>query len=172
MIVKVLRLGHRFARDKRLSTHVGLTARAFGASELFLDGKDSRIRESIERVASEWGGDFKVSFVRDWLNVVRDFSGDRIHLTMYGIGVKEAVDKMSVKTDKLIIIGGGKVPSDLYKIVDYNVSIGTQPHSEVAALAVFLDRLFDGKELEKDFEGKKRIIPMERGKMVVRNRDN
>ncbi|TLZ95287.1 MAG: tRNA (cytidine(56)-2'-O)-methyltransferase, partial [Methanobacteriota archaeon] len=30
-MITVLRLGHRPARDKRVTTHVALTARAFGA---------------------------------------------------------------------------------------------------------------------------------------------
>jgi len=34
-----------------------------------------------------------------------------------------------------------------------------QPHSEIAALAVFLDRLFEGSEMEKEFGGKVRINP-------------
>jgi len=36
-------------------------------------------------------------------------------------------------------------------------------------LAVFLDRLFEGQELSKEFEGAKiRIIPQTRGKKVAR----
>ena len=32
--VSVLRLGHRRDRDKRITSHLGLTARAFGANEI------------------------------------------------------------------------------------------------------------------------------------------
>ena len=50
-------------------------------------------------------------------------------------------------------------------VSDFNVSIGNQPHSECAALAVFLDRFFAGEELAKDFgEAKMRIVPSARGK--------
>jgi tRNA (cytidine56-2'-O)-methyltransferase len=38
MRVTVLRLGHRPERDKRITTHVGLVARAFGAEEMLLAG--------------------------------------------------------------------------------------------------------------------------------------
>ncbi|HID73768.1 MAG TPA: tRNA (cytidine(56)-2'-O)-methyltransferase, partial [Thermoplasmata archaeon] len=41
------------------------------------------------------------------------------------------------------------------------------PHSEVAALAIFLDRYFEGKELRRDFGGPKRVIPHHRGKSVI-----
>jgi tRNA (cytidine56-2'-O)-methyltransferase len=87
---------------------------------------------------------------------------------MYGINVNGCIDGIKEsKADKLIIIGGKKVPSEVYSIVDYNVAIGNQPHSEVAALAVFLDRLLGGEELDRGFKGKKRIIPQEHGKKVV-----
>ena len=36
MKVNVLRLDHRLKRDTRITTHVCLTARAFGASKIYL----------------------------------------------------------------------------------------------------------------------------------------
>ena len=38
--VSVLRLGHRRERDKRITSHLGLTARAFGADEVILAGEE------------------------------------------------------------------------------------------------------------------------------------
>jgi tRNA (cytidine56-2'-O)-methyltransferase len=168
MKLVVLRLGHRYARDKRTSTHIGLVARAFGANELVMDIWDPLVEESIKRVAEEWGNGFRIDITKDWRGYIRNFKGDRIHLTMYGINVNGCIDGIKEsKADKLIIIGGKKVPSEVYSIVDYNVAIGNQPHSEVAALAVFLDRLLGGEELDRGFKGKKRIIPQEHGKKVV-----
>jgi len=69
----------------------------------------------------------------------------------------------------LIIVGSQKVPGDFYsnEVSDFNVSIGNQPHSECAALAIFLDRFFSGKELTVDFEkAKMRIVPKARGKEI------
>ncbi|NIU84342.1 MAG: tRNA (cytidine(56)-2'-O)-methyltransferase, partial [Candidatus Thorarchaeota archaeon] len=41
------------------------------------------------------------------------------------------------------------------------------PHSEIAALAIFLDRLFQRKELKRRFEGAKiKVTPQERGKKI------
>jgi tRNA (cytidine56-2'-O)-methyltransferase len=55
----------------------------------------------------------------------------------------------------------------MYDLADYSIAIGNQPHSEIAALAIFLDRIFKGKQLKKDFRGAKfKIVPMSRGKMV------
>ncbi len=168
MKVKVLRLGHRYSRDRRISTHVGLVARAFGADELLMDVEDKQLGESITGIAKEWGGEFEISFIKNWKKFLREFDGEKIHLTMYGINIDDRItDIRASKKDKLIIIGGQKVPSDLYELADYNIAIGSQPHSEVAALSIFLDRLFDGKELSRKFNGRKSIIPQERGKKVI-----
>ncbi len=170
MRIVVLRLGHRYTRDKRISTHIGLVARAFGASELVMDIWDPLVEKSINKVVEEWGNSLKIDITRDWREYIRNFNGDRIHLTMYGININECINKIKEsKRDKLIIIGGKKVPSEVYSLVDYNVAIGNQPHSEIAALAVFLDRLIGGKELDREFKGKKRIIPQEHGKKVVKD---
>lgn len=168
MKITVLRLGHRYSRDKRISTHIGLVSRAFGADGLIFDTTDTSVRESIEKINEFWGNGLKVNFTDNWKKFVRDFQGDKIHLTMYGINVDDRIDKIkSSKKDKLIVIGGKKVPADIYNLVDYNIAVGNQPHSEVAALAIFLDRLFEGKELQKDFNGKLKIIPQAKGKKVV-----
>ncbi len=164
----VLRLGHRYMRDKRVSTHIGLVARAFGADRLVMDVRDPLVEESIERVVGDWGGVFELDVTGDWQRYVERFRGDRIHLTMYGINVNECIDIVRRSgRDKLIIVGGKKVPSEIYSMVDYNIAIGNQPHSEIAALAVFLDRLFEGRELDTEFKGRKRIIPQDHGKRVV-----
>jgi tRNA (cytidine56-2'-O)-methyltransferase len=45
--------------------------------------------------------------------------------------------------------------------------VGNQPHSEIAALAIFLDRLFRGRQLGTEFAGGSlKIVPSERGKVV------
>ena len=38
------------------------------------------------------------------------------------------------------------------------MAVTNQPHSEIAALSVFLDHLQRGQELKADFEGKMKII--------------
>lgn len=168
MKVSVLRLGHRFVRDKRISTHLCLVARAFGADEIIFDVEDNRVKESVDKVIEQWGGEFKIGFIKNWKNFIRDFKGEKIHLTMYGININSAIKKLDREKDKLIIVGGKKVPSEVYSLADYNIAVGNAPHSEVAALSVFLDRLFEGSELEKEINKKMKIIPLERGKKVIR----
>ena len=55
-------------------------------------------------------------------------------------------------------------------MADYNVAIGNQPHSEISALSVLLDRIQQGKQFGFKFGNSEReIIPEERGKNVRMN---
>ena len=168
--VFVLRLGHRIARDKRISTHVGLVARTFGARGIYYTGqKDSSLEESINKIVENWGGPFKVEYLKSWRKFLREFNGLKIHLTMYGLPFQEEITKIQKsKKDLLIIIGGQKVPWEIYEIADFNLAVTNQPHSEVSALAVFLDHYFKEKELNKKFENAKKYIkPQPQGKQVI-----
>ncbi len=166
MEVYVLRLGHRPERDKRISTHVALTARAFGAKGIYFDVEDRSVFESVRDVVDRWGGDFFIKAV-NWRRLLRTFEGLKVHLTMYGIPLPQKVGEIRKAEKVLVVVGAEKVPPEVYERCDLNISIGTQPHSEVAALAVFLDRVL-GKVFDISFEGAKiRVIPSERGKKVV-----
>lgn len=165
-----MRMGHRILRDKRVTTHVGLVARAFGADGMIIsDISDTAVEKSIRKVVQRWGGDFFVESGKTWKTVVdawRRDGGSIVHLTMYGLPVDEVIPKLRGK-DILIIVGGEKMPGEIFKIADFNVAVGNQPHSEIAALAIFLDRLFYGSELKKEFKNSKiKIIPAEKGKKV------
>ncbi|HDI47237.1 MAG TPA: tRNA (cytidine(56)-2'-O)-methyltransferase, partial [Candidatus Methanomethylia archaeon] len=61
--VIVLRLGHRVPRDKRVTTHVCLVARAFGAQGVFIAGDyDPSVIETVTKLTEKWGGPFWVEF--------------------------------------------------------------------------------------------------------------
>ena len=69
----------------------------------------------------------------------------------------------------MLLLGSQKVPGEFYseEVSDFNVAVGNQPHSECSALAIFLDRYFEGKELAKAFEKAKiEIVPKDRGKQI------
>ncbi len=171
--VYVLRIGHRPERDKRITTHVGLVARAFGANGFVLaDICDDHVMDSLRGVLERWGGSMELlcgvggrAYVKRW----KSSGGEVIHLTMYGLHVDDVIDEIRESPRaKLIVVGAEKVPPFYYEEADYNVAIGHQPHSEVAALAVFLDRLYQGEELHTEFPGAKlKILPSPRGKKVV-----
>ncbi len=164
MTVAVLRLGHRPLRDKRITTHIALVARAFGADKMIMSVEDIGIKKSVEKLVKRWGGDFSVDTVEDWRTYIKEFNGSIVHLTMYGMPVDEMIGDIEGNT--LVVVGAEKVPRDVFDLTDYNVSIGTQPHSDVSSLAIFLDMLFKGKSIEKDFNGKLKIQPSSRSKIV------
>lgn len=146
-MIVVLRLGHRPHRDERLTTHVCLVARAFGADGCIIaDIKDTKVEETIAELVKKWGGNFWVKSGEDALQVLKNWKGVKVHLTMKGEPVNTVLDKIQDK-NILVIVGSQKVPEEFYRLADYNVAIGKQPHSEAAALAVFLDRLFKGSPL-------------------------
>jgi len=167
-LIVILRLGHRPVRDKRITTHVALTARAFGAQGIILTEEDRNIVESVEKVVENWGGDFFIRVEKDWRLVIKSWQGIKIHLTMYGMPIQKVISKIDLEKDILVIVGAEKVPGEVFRLVDYNIAIGNQPHSEVSALALFLDRLTQGNWLNKEIRGKLRVIPSEREKKVVR----
>ncbi len=167
--IYILRLGHRPERDKRITTHVALTARAFGAKGIFVSTKDEVLENSIRSVVNHFGGDFTIETGTKWKDFMRKFDGIKVHLTMYGTHIDDGIPKVKadVRNKMLIVVGAEKVPPEVYQWADYNIGVGNQPHSEVAALAVFLDRYQDRQALQKDFEGNTTVIPCERGKNVV-----
>jgi tRNA (cytidine56-2'-O)-methyltransferase len=173
MKVNVLRLDHRRVRDARITTHVCLTARAFGASKVILSGdEDKKIMENIRDVVKRWGGDFEIDYVKKWDKFIDDWKnndGEVVHLTMYGEPVQEVTSKIRKSSrDKLVVVGGSRVPSKVYQEADWNVSVTNQPHSEVAALSIFLHTLFDGEEYDIDFnDSELKVIPTAHGKHVI-----
>jgi tRNA (cytidine56-2'-O)-methyltransferase len=175
--IVVLRWGHRPQRDARLTTHVALAARALGASGFLLsDTVDEKIRETVEKVTRNWGGKFFFEMGTPWKSAVRDWKakgGIVVHLTVYGenIQTSNVLNRIkNLRKDILVMVGSQKVPKDFFSndVSDFNVSIGSQPHSECAALAIFLDRFFEGKELVNEFKKAKiKVVPRERGKKTI-----
>ena len=147
MNVNVLRLDHRLKRDTRITTHVCLTARAFGASKIYLAGeRDNRLMENVRDTASRFGGNFEIEYTESAMGVINRWKRDG---------------------GKVVHLGGAKVPGKVYKAADWNVSVTTQPHSEVSSLAVFQHLLMDGKEFDLEFENPVlEVIPTAHGKNV------
>ena len=164
----IMRIGHRPERDKRVTTHVALSSRALGAKGIYVDTPDPKLEENINSVVGRFGGDYSIRTGVTWREATKGFKGKVVHLTMYGERVDEALPKIPRDEDLMIIVGAEKVPPEVYQAAVFNVSVGNQPHSEIAALAIFLDRLTEGKALYADRDGGKlRVVPNERGKTVV-----
>ena len=184
--VVVLRYGHRPGRDDRMTTHVGLTARALGADRVILPDNAGQSAETVRGVTDRFGGPFGVELRADQKAIVRNWEGVVVHLTMYGERIQdvEAEIREAVRSGDevggdggddgdgdrglLVVVGGEKVPWALYERADFNVGVTNQPHSEVAGLAVFLDRLFEGAELDREWtDADRRVVPEATGKTVV-----
>jgi len=170
MRVCVLRLGHRRVRDQRITSHCALVARAFGAKGLTYSGeKDENLEKSLKKVVEKWGGPFEINYEKNWKKIIKKRKGKIVHLTMYGLPLQNIMNEIKTcKEDLLVLIGSQHIPGEVYYLSDWNVAVTNQPHSEVAALAMFLDRMFNGNELTEKFRNTKiKIVPQEKGKKLI-----
>ena len=163
----VLRMGHRPERDKRVTTHVALTSRAFGAKKMYLHRSDSRVIETINNVVNKFGGNFTVETTTNPKKILKEWDGKIMHLTMFGLPIDDKlVEIKNVKEPILVVVGAEKVPPWVFEYSDFNIAIGSQPHSEISALAIALSKLNEDS-YNQNFEGPIQVIPSgERRNMV------
>jgi len=170
LVIEVVRIGQRLVRDDRVTTHVALVSRGFGAEKIYMTEVNPEIKDTIEKINNTWGGDFKIEFIEKWKSIVKkkkDEGFKVIHLSMYGESINNAQEKIRDEKNLLIVVGAEKVPREIYELADYNIGVGSQPHSEISALAILLDRIQEGKQFEKEFpNAKRKIIPTKNGKNV------
>jgi tRNA (cytidine56-2'-O)-methyltransferase len=171
--IRVLRLGQRYVRDDRTLTHLCLVSRALGAESIYLEDAEKDVTKTLGEVNETWGGDFKVILGAPWKRVIKESKAEGrkvVHLTMYGMPLQDVVEELRKPGSLLIVVGGPKVPGKAYHEADFNVAVTSQPHSEVAALAIALHEIQSGEELKRTFgKSKLRILPSPRGKRVVNN---
>ena len=169
--IVLLRLGHRPERDKRITTHVGLTARLLGAEGMLLASDDPGIVQTLDDVVQRWGGSFYVKNNVNFKQEIKDWKaagGKVCHLSMYGVNLPKVIGELKQCGRLMIVVGAEKVPPEIYQLADWNIAVGSQPHSEVAAVAITMDRIADGEPLEREFPGAElTIVPTERGKKVI-----
>ena len=170
LVIEVVRIGQRVVRDDRVTTHVALVSRAFGAEKIFMTEVNPEIKDTLEKINKTWGGNFIVEFIEKWKPIIKKKKEENfkiVHLSMYGESINEVQEKISEEENLLVVVGAEKVPREIYDLADYNVGVGSQPHSEISALAILLDRIQKGKQFEKAFpDAKRKIIPTKTGKNV------
>ena len=170
MVIEVVRIGQRVVRDDRVTTHVALVSRAFGAEKIFMTEVNPEIKGTLEKINKTWGGNFAVEFIDKWKSIIKKKKEENfriVHLSMYGESINDVQEKLREEENLLIVVGAEKVPREIYELADYNVGVGSQPHSEISALAILLDRIQKGKQFEKVFpDAKRKIIPTKMGKNV------
>ncbi len=167
--ITVVRVGHRYVRDYRTLTHLCLVSRALGVEAIYLEEVEKELEETVEAVNRTWGGGFAI-LEGKWKRVFQDAKAEGrtiVHLTMYGAPLQEKIAELRKHDSFLLAVGGPKVPGEVYKLADYNIAVTSQPHSEIAALAITVHDLQKGEELKKVFRAYKlRIIPSAKGKKV------
>jgi tRNA (cytidine56-2'-O)-methyltransferase len=169
--IRVLRVGQRFVRDDRTLTHLCLVSRALGAESIFIGDAEKNVVGTLEEVNRTWGGDFRAVLGVPWKKVIKDSKAEGrsvVHLTMYGMPLQDMVAELRELQKLLLVVGGPKVPGRVYHESDYNIAVTSQPHSELAALAIALHEIQSGEELKRTFDKSRlRIFPSPRGKRVV-----
>jgi len=132
------------------------------------------IKDTVSKVNRSWGGNFEIEYIEDWRRLLKSKkkSAKIVHLTMYGENINDVAEKISGEKDILIVVGAEKVPRDVYESADYNVAVGSQPHSEISALAIVLDRIQKGKQFDVKYDNARlEIVPTKNGKQVVTKTD-
>ena len=171
MVIEVVRIRQRVVRDDRVTTHVALVARAFGATRIYMNEINPEIKDTLNKINDTWGGDFSIKYMENWKSIIKMKKEENfkiIHLTMYGENINEIQSEITKEENLLVVVGAEKVPREIYEYADYNVAIGSQPHSEISGLAILLDRIQKGNQFNKFFSNaKRRIVPTKKGKNVV-----
>jgi tRNA (cytidine56-2'-O)-methyltransferase len=170
LVIEVVRIGQRLVRDDRVTTHVALVSRAFGTEKIYMTEVNPEIKDTLEKINKTWGGNFMVEFIDKWKTIIKKKKGEGfkiVHLSMYGESINDIQESLRKEKNLLIVVGAEKVPREIYELADYNIGVGSQPHSEISALAILLDRIQNGKQFEKEFpDAKRKIIPTKNGKNV------
>jgi tRNA (cytidine56-2'-O)-methyltransferase len=133
---------------------------------MYLNPWDPELATRVEAVGRRWGGSFVVVPAAEWRSVIRSFDGPVVHLTMYGLPAERVLPRIARAAHVLLVVGGAKVPPDLYRLATHNVAVGHQPHSEVAAVAVMLERLRGLPSARPWPRAQQVIVPQARGKRV------
>ena len=92
MVIEVVRIGQRLVRDDRVTTHVALVSRGFGAERIFMTEVNPEIKDTIEKINNTWGGNFEVEFIEKWKIIVKkkkDEGFKIVHLSMYSENIDD-----------------------------------------------------------------------------------
>jgi tRNA (cytidine56-2'-O)-methyltransferase len=155
-----------------MTTHVCLTARAMGADGVIIaNRRDKEVEKSVDDVTRRFGGGFTIETGTNWRHIVqnwKDSKGRIVHLTAYGLPLPQVLGQIrEAGGDLMVVVGSEKMPGEMFRLADWNVSVTSQPMSEVGALAVFLDWYQEHREFNLAFpESEMEIIPSRNGKLV------
>lgn len=143
---------------------IALASRAFGASSvIFTSRKNNKLVNYFKSVNRQWGGRFEIRFERDWERVLEEKKRyEKIYLTKSGAPIGKMMYRIRTYKNILLIATLAENLKKLDGMIDYNVSVTTQPHSSVSAIAVFLHMFFSGRELAVRFNNARSKIVQEK----------
>src|SRR3989442_12673254 len=123
--IVVLRIGHRFFRDSRVTTHVCLTARALGADGVIIaDREDKTVEATIREVGKRFGGHFSIESGKQWRKSIREWrhnGGKVVHLTAYGLALPDVLHEIrQASVDLLVVVAPEKMPGEMFKLTSWN----------------------------------------------------
>ncbi|MEM3841088.1 MAG: hypothetical protein QXN59_00100 [Candidatus Micrarchaeaceae archaeon] len=153
-----------------------LTARALGASSAVFTISNpqliSRLKRSCSVVAKKWGGNFSVQFTSNWKGYLESRRNYKtVHLTRYGIPVQKRLYTLRSYKNIIIAISTTKELKSMCTVADFNISITSQPHSSIAAMAIFLNQYFAGRELSLNFSNAKfKVLPSQNEQLLKRTK--
>ena len=134
-----------------------------------MTASDDGLKKRVDGVTGRFGGYFAIRTGIRPAPLMRSWPGKVVHLTMYGQALGRVVPTLrrwvGERESLLVAVGATKVPAYVYQEADLNVAVGHQPHSEVAALALLLDRL-DPRWEENDPAGETTVTDCASGKVV------
>ena len=70
MVIEVVRIGQRVVRDDRVTTHVALVARAFGANTIFMTEVNREIKNTLKTITVNIGVDWDKETSRDFNSLI------------------------------------------------------------------------------------------------------
>ena len=113
-----------------------------------MEDAEKEVITTLDQVNRTWGGEIKAILGEPWRSVIRAAKKEGrsvVHLTMYGMPIQDMVPQLRNLDKLLLVVGGPKVPGKVYHEADFNVAVTSQPHSEVAALAIALHEIQAGE---------------------------
>ena len=131
------------------------------------------MESTIRDVTNRFGGPFDIQSGKPWKQAIREWraiGGRIVHLTAYGLPLPKTLQEIQeTNKDLLVVVGSEKMPGEIFNLADWNVSVTSQPMSEVAALAIFLDWFRQHREFEHEFsKAQVQIVPSRTGKEIQR----
>ena len=103
-------------------------------------------------------GVFVINKKKQVIGILMDSDIRKYLLAKTSIKNTKVEDIITEGRDILFIVGAEKVPAWVFELSDYNIAIGNQPHSEVAALAIAMNKLCPNS-YNTEFDGKLSVIP-------------